>query len=93
MCPVWIGDKEDELKKYHVLYQSLRARLSYFPVKLVIIASEFAIVLEVAILTYDGLVVITNEFAIVIEDTRLSCDGPVFIAQPDCTFGPRLNLV
>ena len=59
-------------EKYHVLYRWLKARLSYFPVKLVIIASEFAILNE---------------------DTRLSCDGPVIIAQPDRTFGPRLNLV
>ena len=46
-----------------------------------------------AMLSCDGLVVITNELATIIEDTRLSCDGPVIIAQPDRTFGPRLNLV
>ena len=56
----------------HVLYQSLIARLSYLPVKLVII---------------------TNECAIVIEVPRLSWDGLVIIAQPDCTFGPRPDLV
>ena len=37
--------------------------------------------------------VVINEFAIIIEVARLSCDGLVIIAQPDCTFGPRLNLV
>ena len=56
----------------HVSYQSMKARLSCFPVKLVII---------------------TNEFAIVMKVTIFSCDGLVIIAQPDCTFGPRLNLV
>ena len=66
---------------------------SHFPVKLVIIASKFAIVIEVTILSCDGLVVITNEFAIIIKDTRLSCDGPVILGQSDRTFGARLNLV
>ena len=80
-------------RKFHVLYQSLKARLSYFPVKLVIIAGEFAIVIEITILSCDGLVVVTNEFAIIIGDTRLSCDGPVIIAPLDCTFRPHLNLV
>ena len=51
---------------------SLKARLSYFKVKLVIVTHEFTIVIEVTTLCYDGLVI---------------------IAQPDCTFGPRLNLV
>lgn len=50
--------------------------------KLVIIASELAIVIEVTILSCDGLEVVTNEFAIIIEGTRLSCDGPVIIAYP-----------
>ena len=61
--------------------------------RLVIIASEFAIVMEITMLSCDGLVVITNEFAVIIKDSRLSCDGPVIIAQPDCTFRLRLNLV
>ena len=69
--PVW-RQRRRTRETCHVLSQSLKARPSYFPVKLVII---------------------TNEFAIIIEVTRLSCDGLVIIAQPDCTFGPRLNLV
>ena len=92
MCPVW-RQRGRTQEKFHVLYQSLKTKLNYFPVKLVIIASEFAIVTEITILSCDGLVVITNEFAIIIEDTGLSCDGPVIIAHPDCTFRPRLNLV
>ena len=70
----------------HLIPESLKARLSYFPVKLVIIPNEFAIVIEVTRLSCDGLVVVTNEFALFIEATRLSCDGLVIIAQPDCTF-------
>ena len=92
MCPVW-RQRGRTREKFHVLYQSLKTRLNYFPVKLVIIASEFAIVIEITILSCDGLVVITSEFAIIIEDTGLSCDGPVIIAHPDCTFRPRLYLV
>ena len=61
--------------------------------KLVIITNEFAVVIEVTILSRDGLLVITNKFAIIIEVIRLSCNGLVIIAQPDCTFGPRLILV
>ena len=61
--------------------------------KLVIITNKFAIVIKVTIFSCDGLVVITTEFAIIIEVARLSWDGPVIIAQPDCTFGPRLDLV
>ena len=72
---------------------SLKARLSYFKVKLVIVTHEFTIVIEVTILSCDGLVVTTTEFAIIIEIARLSCDCLVIIAQPDCTFGPRLNFV
>lgn len=79
MCPVW-RQRGRTREKYHVLYQSLKARLSYLPVKLVIITSEFAIVIEVTILSCDGLEVVTNEFAIITEGTRLSCDGPVIIA-------------
>ena len=54
-------------ESYHVLYRSLKARLSYFPVKPVIIANEFAIDIEVTILSCDGLVDITNEFAIILK--------------------------
>ena len=85
--------KKTNSRKIHVLYQSLKARLSYFQVTLVIIASEFAIVIEITILSCDCLVVITNEFGIIIKETRLSCDGPVIIAHPDCNFRPRFNLV
>ena len=51
---------------------SLKARLSCFPVKLVIISNEFAIVIQVTIFACDGLVVITTEFAFIIEVARLS---------------------
>ena len=39
-----------------------------------IITNEFAFVIEVTILSCDGLVVITTEFAIIIEVVRLPCD-------------------
>ena len=71
MCPVWRQRGRTRRETCHVLYQSLTARLSYFSVKLVII--------EVTILSCDGLVVITNEFAIIIEVTILSCDGLVTV--------------
>ena len=62
----------DSRETYYVLYQSLKARLSCFPVKLVIITNKFAIVIKVTIFSCDGLVVITTEFAIIIEVARLS---------------------
>ena len=66
--------KEDELEKHVMsyIYQSPKARLSCFPVKLVIITNEFAIVIQVTIFSCDSLVVITTEFAIIIEVARLS---------------------
>ena len=54
---------------------------------------EFAIVIKVTRLSCDGHMVTTNEFTIIFEDARLSCDVLVIVAQPDCTFRPRLNLV
>ena len=71
VCPVW-RQRGRTRETCHVLYQSLKARLSCFPVKLVIITNEFAIVIEVTIFYCDGLVVITTEFAVIIGVARLS---------------------
>ena len=54
VCPVW-RERGRTRETCHVLYQSLKARLSCFPVKLVIFANEFAIVFEVTILSCDAL--------------------------------------
>ena len=44
----------------HVLYRSLKARLRYFLIKLVIIAKEFSVVIEVTRLSCDGLAIIAQ---------------------------------
>ena len=69
---------KDRRKKFHfcglpfdVRPRNGKLNLS-IAVKLVIITNEFAVVIEVTVLSCDGLVVITNEFAFVIEVT-VSC--------------------
>ena len=68
--------KRTNSRKLPRLIPVAESEANFFSVKLVIIASEFAIVIEVTILTCDGLVVITNEFAIILPKTQ---DCPVMV--------------
>ena len=53
VCPVW-RQRGRTRETCHVLYQSLKARHSCFPVKIVIISNEFAIVINVTIFSCDA---------------------------------------
>jgi len=59
VCQVW-RQRGRTRETCHVLYRSLKARPSHFPVKLVTITNEFAIVIEVIRLSCDGLVIIAQ---------------------------------